>query len=234
MTQPTAAADRERKYFYDTIASDFDQIMNPYDVGRRLDIVFDELLRPGELVGKRLLDVGAGTGRFSQRAAALGARVSATDIGTNLLRQIRGRTPARLFAADACDLAVASGSFDVVVSSECIEHTPDPLRAVREMCRALRRPGVLIVTTPNRVWHFSAIIAERFKLRPYQGLENWVSWSQLRATVEAEGLTLTAMHGFHLVPPLFKPLWRPLRAIDRYGRALGPLMLNVALRAEKR
>jgi hypothetical protein len=102
------------------------------------------------------------------------------------------------------------------------------------MCRVLRRPGALIVTTPNRVWHFSAVIAERFKLRPYEGLENWVGWRDLRTTVQSAGLQLVTMRGFHLVPPLFKPLWSPLRAIDRHGRILGPLMLNIALRAEKR
>lgn len=226
--------DRQKKYFYDTIADDFDRIMNPYDVGRRLEIVFDELLAPQDIVGKRLLDVGAGTGRFTERAAELGARVTATDIGARLLARIRRRVPAALFASDACDLAIAPRSFDLVVSSECIEHTPDPLRAVREMCRVLRPGGVLILTTPNKVWHFSAVFAERFKLRPYQGLENWVGWRELRTTVEAEGLTVTTMRGFHLVPPLFRPLWAPLRAIDRCGRTVGPLMLNVAFRAEKR
>jgi len=98
----------------------------------------------------------------------------------------------------------------------------------------LRRPGVLAVTTPNRFWHFSAVIAERFRLRPYEGLENWVGWGDLRRVVESAGLDLVTMRGFHLVPPLFKPLWRPLRALDRFGGTLGPLMLNVAFRAEKR
>ena len=226
--------DRDKRYFYDTIAADFDQILNRYDLERRLEIVFDELLKPDELKGKRLLDVGAGTGWFSERAARAGARVTSTDIGINMLRQIRGRSRAALFASDACDLGLAPETFDVVISSECIEHTPDPLRAISEMCRVLRRPGVLILTTPNRVWHFSAVIAERFKLRPYEGLENWVGWRDLRTTVQSAGLQLVTMRGFHLVPPLFKPLWSPLRAIDRHGRILGPLMLNVAFRAEKR
>lgn len=226
--------DRDKRYFYDTIAADFDQILNRYDLERRLEIVFDELLEPDELKGKRLLDVGAGTGWFSEKAARAGARVTSTDIGINMLRQIRGRSRAALFASDACDLGLAPETFDVVISSECIEHTPDPLRAISEMCRVLRRPGVLILTTPNRVWHFSAVIAERFKLRPYEGLENWVGWRDLRTTVQSAGLQLVTMRGFHLVPPLFKPLWSPLRAIDRHGSILGPLMLNVAFRAEKR
>jgi ubiquinone/menaquinone biosynthesis C-methylase UbiE len=226
--------DRGKKYFYDTIASDFDQMMNPYDIGRRLEVVFKELFSPNELAGKRVLDVGAGTGRFTEEALRAGARVTATDIGTNLLRQIHAKTGASLFAADACDLGLVAESFDAVISSECIEHTADPLRAVREMCRVLKRPGVLVVTTPNKVWHFSAVIAERFNLRPYHGLENWVGWNELRQTVESQGLSVTTMCGFHMVPPLFRPLWRPLRLIDDYGRFLGRLMLNVGFRAEKR
>lgn len=226
--------DRAKQYFYDGIAADFDRIMNPYEVGRRLEIVFDELLGPRELTGKSVLDVGTGTGRFAERAAQAGARVIATDIGINLLRRTRARVAAPVFAADACQLPLQAESFDVVVSSECIEHTRDPLRALREMCRVVRRPGVLVVTTPNRAWHFSVAIARRLRLRPYDGFENWVGRADVKSTLAAEGLTLSAIRGFHLVPPLFKPLRAPLRRIDRYGTALGPVMLNVAVRAEKR
>lgn len=225
--------ERDRRYFYDTIAEQFDETMNPYDVGRRLEIVYEELLSTTELVDKHVLDVGAGTGRFTEAAVRAGAHVTATDIGVNLLVRTRSRTRAALFASDACALALKSSSFDIVVSSECIEHTPDPLAAVREMCRVLRRPGVLVVTTPNRLWHLSAIVAERFNLRPYRGFENWVGWRELQATVAAEGLTVVDIRGFHLVPPLFKSLWAPLRRIDRLGSVIGPVMLNVALRAEK-
>ena len=52
--------------------------------------------------------------------------------------------------------------------------------------------------------------------------------------VAYEQLSVATMRGFHMVPPLFRPLWRPLRLIDDYGRFLEGLMLNVAFRAEKR
>ena len=42
-----AGTGRDRKlYFYDSIADDFDRIAYPYDLRRRLEVVFDELLAP--------------------------------------------------------------------------------------------------------------------------------------------------------------------------------------------
>src|SRR5262245_14455061 len=117
--------DRGKRFFYDTIAADYDRVMNRYDLERRLEIVFEELLCAGELQNKRVLDVGAGTGWFSQKAVRAGARVTSTDIGINMLRQTRSRCPTTLCVSDACDLGLAAGTFDVVVSSECIEHTPN-------------------------------------------------------------------------------------------------------------
>jgi len=35
------------------------------------------------------------------------------------------------------------------------------------------------------------------------------------------------------VPPLVRPIWPILRRIDRFGRVLGPVMWNIAVRARK-
>jgi SAM-dependent methyltransferase len=40
-------------------------------------------------------------------------------------------------------------SFDAVLCSEVLEHVPDPVAAVRELCRLLRPGGTLLVTVPN-------------------------------------------------------------------------------------
>ena len=81
------AARDPKLYFYDTIADRFDELVNAYDLRRRLEIVFDELLGPGDLTGRTVLDVGCGSGWFSREAARRGARVTSLDIALRLLHE---------------------------------------------------------------------------------------------------------------------------------------------------
>ena len=222
-----------RLYFYDTIAESFDQVANPYDLQRRLEVVFDELLGDQDLRGKRVLDVGCGTGWFSQRAMARGASVVSLDIGERLLHEVRSKCQSSLVAGDACHLPLASDSFDFVVACECIEHTLDPRAAVREVHRVTRPGGRYVVTVPNRLYQLSTSVAEAFKLRPYFGYEHWLGWFEMRRLVRGLPASIETMIGFHLLPPLLRQTWPMLRRIDRFGRLLGPVMWNIAVRARK-
>lgn len=232
MTPAEASRDRKR-YFYDSIADDFDRIANTYDLQRRLEIVFDQLLAGEELRGKRVLDVGSGTGWFSEAAVTRGASVVSIDIGTRLLMRTRARCRSHPVAADACALPFASATFDYVVSSECIEHTLAPLQALHEMARVLAPGGIVVVTTPNWVWRWSATVANAFGLRPYEGYEHWIRRGQARHALESDGLAVESELGFHLVPPLVRATWPLLRLIDRLGAVLAPVMLNFAVKARK-
>ena len=80
--------------------------------------------------------MGCGLGFFSERLVQCGAQVTACDIGPNLLRGHGGASRLHGAEADALHLSdlIAPNQFDIVVSSECIEHTRDPARAIREMC----------------------------------------------------------------------------------------------------
>lgn len=224
---------RPREFFYDEIAERFDAVMNRYDLDRRLEIVFDDFLAGEPLAGRTLLDVGCGTGWFAERAAAQHARVVALDVGVRLLAKTREKCKVALVAGDACRLPFMDGALDVVVSSECIEHTRDPLSAVREMGRVLKPGGVLVLTVPNKVWRLSATIAGALKLRPYAGLENWVWWWELRRGMRKQGMRVVKMSGFHLFPPVLRATWPVLRYLDRFGGLIGPAMLNVAIKAVK-
>jgi SAM-dependent methyltransferase len=77
---------------------------------------------------------------------------------------------------DICELTYADNSFDLVLSSETLEHVPDFRAALRETRRVLRPGGRHIFTVP--------IVASR-------------TMTQGRARITAEGEVI------HLLPPLF-------------------------------
>ncbi|HET6893020.1 MAG TPA: class I SAM-dependent methyltransferase [Pyrinomonadaceae bacterium] len=218
-----------KSHFYDTIASEFDLIMNQYDLQRRLEVVFDELLKEIPLSGRKVLDAGCGTGYFSKWALDRGARVTSVDIGINLLREARKKGMLNLVAGDVMKLGFGDATFDVVISSECIEHTPSPETAVSEMVRVLRPGGFLVVTCPNRFWLWSCRLANALKIRPYRGLENWPSWGLLSRCVRENGIDIREHVGLHLFPFVLKPTHGLLRFLDRAGKTLGPLYVNQCL-----
>ncbi len=220
-------------YFYDTIADRFDDLVNAYDLRRRLDIVFRDLLGADDLQGLSVLDVGCGSGWFSREAHRRGARVTSLDIALQLLHETRRKVDTGRVNADACALPFADASFDLVISSECIEHTLDPRLALAEIHRVTRPGGRLLVTVPNQAWHFAATIADTFRLRPFKGYEHWLGWWEIRRILGGLHARIEQMRGFHLVPPLFRPTWPLLRRIDALGETIGPAMLNIAVLATK-
>ena len=159
------------QYFYERIAERFDGLDHPDDVRRRLSVVFDECLGTTRLAGMRTLDAGCGYGVFSEAAIKRGAAVVSLDIGERLVARAIARAGSRGLVADVCRLAVRDQSFDVVISSEMLEHTDAPEQAIKELARVLRADGLLVLTTPNRVWQGAVRAASRLRLRPFRGLE---------------------------------------------------------------
>jgi len=154
-----------RRLFYETIAAGFDALMNPYDLARRLTIMFDELL-PHDLTGLRTLDLGCGTGWFSQWAAQRGAQVICLDISHRLAETTYHRAHTGPVVGDATCLPLASGYFDLLISSEMLEHLARPDAGIREIARLLVPGGSVVLTTPNHCWLCLVNLATRFRLRP--------------------------------------------------------------------
>jgi SAM-dependent methyltransferase len=58
------------------------------------------------------------------------------------------------------DLAAVDRSFDVVVSSHCIEHQPDLVRHLNDVARLLRHGGHYLVIAPDKRYCFDHFIPE--------------------------------------------------------------------------
>lgn len=104
----------------------------------------------------RVLEVAAGTGRnLPHYPDGRVRRVVATDLTRAMLERARPRarkTPARvsLGLADASELPVSTASFDTVVSTLTTCTFPDPVAAVREMARACRAGGEILLLEHGR------------------------------------------------------------------------------------
>jgi 2-polyprenyl-6-hydroxyphenyl methylase/3-demethylubiquinone-9 3-methyltransferase len=182
-----------------------------------------------------VLDVGSGLGFFSERLVQRGAIVTACDIGPGLVEQTKKRARCEAVVADALRLVETFGTsrFDAVVSSECIEHTPSPLVALKQMVAVAKPGGVIAMSTPNRLWQPVVRMATRFRLRPFDGYENFSTWAGIRQVFEREGADVIAERGLHLFPFQFGghalSTW-----CDRHLQAVRGLMINVCVLARKR
>jgi 2-polyprenyl-3-methyl-5-hydroxy-6-metoxy-1,4-benzoquinol methylase len=223
-----------REYFYETIAERFEGLDHPADLRRRLSVVFDVCLGAIALGGKRTLDAGAGYGAFSAAAAARGADVVSVDLGHRLVSLAMARAGGRGVVADVCELAVRDAGFDVVIASEMLEHTETPRRAIEELARVLRAGGLLVVTTPNRVWQPAVRAASALGLRPFHGLENFVAWQDLEGWCRAAGLDVLLHVGFHPWPFQLGLDAAAARVESYFGRGRAArFMVNQALLAKK-
>jgi len=98
--------------------------------------------------GRRLLEVGAGSGGFVRVARARDWQVDATEVSASGLARL-GETGATVFGGDLLEAGYPEAVFDLVVSLEVIEHLPSPTPHLRELARVTRSGGLLLLTTPN-------------------------------------------------------------------------------------
>jgi SAM-dependent methyltransferase len=223
--QPSARigplSDRDRAYHQ--LGARFERVMNRYDLERRLELVVARLPQGSPL---RAVEIGCGLGYLT---AEIRRRRGITPVAMDIARSLLGiareqRGVDRVVCGDALSLPFRSRSVDLVVSTECIEHTPDPEAAVREILRVMRPGALLVLTCPNARWHWSVRLANRLGMRPYEGHENWPGFAELRGWIEREGGEVIEHLGFHALPfqlPL-APLWLP--ALDRIALRRFPSM----------
>jgi ubiquinone/menaquinone biosynthesis C-methylase UbiE len=100
------------------------------------------------LDGRRVLDVGTGTGRAAIALAKRGADVTGVDASAEMLAvaEQRARAAGVIVAFqrdDAHHLAFPDRAFDAVVCLRVLMHTPDWRRSLEELCRVAAQRVVL-------------------------------------------------------------------------------------------
>ncbi|MGH9190532.1 MAG: class I SAM-dependent methyltransferase [Acidimicrobiales bacterium] len=101
------------------------------------------------LAGKRLLDLGSGDGFVTAELGADALLAVAVDVGAPEPLAPRRRHVSQVTARLPGPLPFPSGSFDVVVSLETIEHLGDTDALLEEVHRVLAPGGCLVLSTPR-------------------------------------------------------------------------------------
>ena len=97
-----------------------------------------------DVAGRRMLDVGTGTGRAALALGRRGAIVTGIDASVEMLAVARRRASEvnvaiEFYEGDAHALIFADRAFDASVCLRLLMHVPDWRKAIKEICRVTDR-----------------------------------------------------------------------------------------------
>jgi len=103
--------------------------------------------------GSRILDAGAGECRFKKFCHHLNYVAQDFNKYDGLgnqegLQMERWNQDCIDIVSDICNIPQPDASFDAVLCTEVFEHIPDPISAIKEFSRLLKKDGILILTAP--------------------------------------------------------------------------------------
>lgn len=125
---------------------------------RRLDMI---LRAAGERIKGSVLENGCGVGMYVEHLSPLGGKVIGLEYDFERASEAR-RNSSQIINAASESIPLPTGTFDLILSHEVIEHVQDDRAAVREMVRVLRSPdpasgkpgGRVVIFCPNRGYPF--------------------------------------------------------------------------------
>jgi ubiquinone/menaquinone biosynthesis C-methylase UbiE len=102
----------------------------------------DKLLR-GHTEGRKLLEVGCGTGHWSEFLSTGGYDVVGIDISERMITIAKNKDIARssFHVMDGHSMSFADNSFDVGVAVTALEFATNPDAMIAEIVRCVRKPG---------------------------------------------------------------------------------------------
>jgi SAM-dependent methyltransferase len=167
-------------------------------------------LKPEDLEGKLVLDVGCGMGRFSEVATRWGARVVGIDLSAAAEVAARNLADREFVAlqADVFALPFTPGSFDYIYSMGVLHHTPNCEKAFKNLPQYLKPGGGIAI------WLYS-------------GYNKWYRFSDIYRKF-THRMSAPLLHGILRVSvPFFYWLDRGLRVVPLVGSPLAGVIHHV-------
>ena len=225
---------QNKENFYNSIAYRFSEYKNKYDTNRRKEILIDNYLSNIDYRNKKILDCGCGDGYFISIINKISQtiNISGCDISTNLIKIAKETNKEVNFFEHNIYKNKTPNTYDIIISSEVIEHCEDPKKALKNICESVSSDGYLILSTPNKLWNVVVKIASLLKLRPFQGYENFLTYNEIIKTLEENNFKVLKFNGIHIYPFQFG-FNKFHKFIDEQSKFINRLKINYAFLAKK-
>ncbi len=178
------------------------------------DRVIGAILSLGDVRGKRILEVGAGSGRDSIELARRGAKVTVIDYVPSSLTVVGDNAKAAgvhidMVCGDGTGMPFPDGTFDVVFHQGLMEHFRDANPLLDDNRRVLKVGGHVVIDVPQR-WHIYTV-GKKIMIaldKWFAGWETEYSIRELTRMVEARGYEVTGRFGDWMIPGFFYRAFR--------------------------
>lgn len=193
---------------------------NTEDVYSNGDRIIRNLKAVVDIKGKKILEIGAGTGRDSFPLAREGAvvyQLDYSDTSLAILKELAQQQglETHIVGGDAFNLPFPEGTFDVVFHQGLLEHFRKPVaeKLLRENVRVLKPGGLLMVDVPQRYHVYTPIKHLLITLGVwFAGWERSFSVRELRAFMRRVGVDPVYSYGEWMYPSFY---YRVLREVAR-------------------
>jgi len=144
---------KDEKSYYGKKKPVFSGIFDPKEESffRKAHVKLNQLL--GNIKGKRILDVGCGTGRISFYLASKGADVTGIDLSGNFIQHCKETATKLKLSITFKEMNAQlpdfpEESFDIITGSRIIHHLPDIKLFLGECKRLLKKGGYIVFIEP--------------------------------------------------------------------------------------
>ena len=111
----------------------------------RVKLIINQL---GNIRGKKLLDIGSGSGYFLECAIEAGAECIGIEAGGHLREWSQKRLGVSIMKDDIDEMP-SNMLFDIITMFDVVEHVLDPVALMKSVCQHLTLSGIVVVFTPN-------------------------------------------------------------------------------------
>ena len=140
--------------------------------------------------GKKIVDVGMGTGHLLKAAEESGLQVFGSDMSPEAIKVARENVPnASLAVAPGEDLPFQTSFFDYVVCFGSLEHFLDMDKGMKEMLRVAKPEARFMIVVPNKNY-FLWMIRGEYGTKQREMKETLMSFGEWKKFFEKHGLVV--------------------------------------------